>query len=111
MAIARTDDPAAVARRFADEISAIPEVKRAWYWSKLGHHVPELLSLDLFVLLARSDDQIEAAVTRATMHVNECSPEMMLAVISFTEEQVAEWGAEAELRDGSIEIPLRGVRT
>lgn len=110
MAIARKIDPAALARSFADEISAIPEVKRVWYWSKMGHHTPGVLSLDLFVLLERTEDRIEDAVTRAMLRLDQHFSPMMLAVITFTEDDAREFGVESELRDGSVEISLHGVR-
>jgi len=103
-------DPAALARQFADQVSAIPEVKRVWYWSKMGHHAPGVLSLDLFVLLSTSDARVEQSVTDAMSRLHESWPNMMLAVMTFTEEQTAEFGVDDELRDGSVEIPLSGVR-
>jgi hypothetical protein len=113
VAIANQADAAALARSFADDLRDLPEAKRIWYWSKMGHHVPSVLSLDLFVLLSRSDDQIEAAVTEAMMRVHKRFPEMMLAVISFTEEEVAyydgQYDVEDFLRDDSIEMPLRSA--
>jgi hypothetical protein len=110
MAIARKIDPNALARAFADEIRTIPEVERVWYWSKLGHHTPGVLSLDLFVLLERTDDRIEEAVSRAMHRLDRQLTPMMLAVMTFTEDDVREFGVESELRDGSIELSLHGLR-
>ena len=110
MAIARKIDPSALARSFADQISAIPEVERVWYWSRMGHHAPGVLSLDLFVLLERTDDRIEDAVSRAMHRLDQQLTPMMLAVMTFTDDDVRELGVESELRDGSIELSLHGVR-
>ena len=109
MAIARKIDPAALARSFADEISAVPEVKRVWYWFGPGLQNPDQMYLDFYVLL---DPDTNAAHTRIANALT-CLQEQHFDDIGMSMETFLPWhvetrGLENILLDGSIEVPLRG---
>jgi hypothetical protein len=108
MAIARKIDPAALARSFADEISAVPEVKRLWYWAGPHQHDPAQVDLDFYVLLDRSNDAADAAVADAAVRLAQKHPEVGFGLDTFLPYHMTTVGEEKMLPEGAIELVVRG---
>lgn len=110
MAIARKIDPAALARSFADEISAAPEVKRAWYDVRPHSFDPDRLSLSFYVLLDSDSDAAFAVVADALTRLQDhYFDETSISAEIFLPCHVEEIGLDQLLLEGSSEIPFRGA--
>ena len=110
MAIARKIDPAAMARAFADEVSAIPEVKRLWYHADENPYIPDTISLSFYVLQDPDTDASFAAIADALTYVQERHfEEAVMSAEIIQPWQIESRGLDYLLVEGSVEIPLRRV--
>jgi hypothetical protein len=108
MAIAKQVDPAALARSFAGEIRAIPEVRLLRYWAGPDRVDPGKLLLDLSILRNPATDAADAAVADPLVRLAEHHPKVGVGLESFLPSHVETLGLDELLLRGSIEIPLRG---
>jgi hypothetical protein len=85
MAIARKIDPAALARSFADEISAVPEVKRLWYRFRSSQIDPDRMSLGFNIQLECESKAADAAIVAALTRLQtEYFEEANVTALQFT---------------------------
>ena len=85
MAIARKIDPAVLARCFADEISAIPEVKRLWYRYRPSTIDPDRMSLGFNIQLERESKTADTAIVDALTRLQtEYFEELNVGTLQFT---------------------------
>lgn len=108
MAIARKIDPAALARSFADEIRAVPEVKRLWYRYRRNSFAPERMSLDFSIQLDRESKAADTAIADALTRLQtEYFDELSVGSLEFTQSENAVLTLDDRLSPDFTEIPLR----
>ncbi len=108
MAIARKIDPAALARSFADEIRAVPEVKRLWYRYRPNSFNPERMSLDFNIQFDRESKAADTAIGDALTRLQaEYFDEISVGSLEFMQSEDGALTLNDRLSPDFTEIPLR----
>jgi hypothetical protein len=109
MAIARKIDPAALARRFADEISAVPEVRRLWYRYRPNWIDPHRTTLHLTIQLERESKTADTAIADALTRLqSEYFDDLDAGSLQFTLSENDVLTLDDLVSPDFIELPLRG---
>ena len=108
MAIARKIDPAALARSFADEIRAIPEVKRLWYRYRPSQTDPDRMSLGFNVQLESESKAADTAIVDALTRLQtEYFEELNVGALQFTLVENDVVTLDDMVSPDLVEVPLR----
>jgi hypothetical protein len=109
MAIARKIDPAALARAFADEISAYPQIKRIWYRYMPGIADPDRMILSFNILLDGESKAADMAIVDALTRLQtECFEELNVGSFEFSIAENDPLTLADLVSPDAIELPLRG---
>jgi hypothetical protein len=109
-AIARKVDPAALARSFADEISAVLEVKRLWYCARPHLIEPDRLSVDFYLLHDPNTDASFTAIANALTHLQEqYFDDVSVGLEIFLPWHADNLGLVRLIPEAAIEIPRNGA--
>jgi hypothetical protein len=110
MAIARKIDPAALARAFTDEISAVPEVKRVWYQYLPGIADLDRMHLSFDILFSEESTASEKAIVDAVTRLqSQYFDDLYVGTFEFTLAEDDRLALDDLVSPDAIEIPLRGA--
>jgi hypothetical protein len=110
MAIARKIDPAALARAFANEVSAVPEVKRVWYMYRPSTIDPDRMSLGFDILVDGESKAADMAIVDALTRLQtKYFDELSVGTFEFSLTDDDDLTLDDLVSPDAIEIPLRGA--
>ena len=109
MAIARKIDPAALVRAFADEIGAVPEVKRVWYRFRPNTIDPDRQILSFNIQLETESKAADTAIVDALTRLQtEHFEELNVGSFEFSIAENDPLTLADLVSPDAIELPLRG---
>jgi hypothetical protein len=108
MAIARKIDPAALARAFADEVSAVPEVKRLWYRYRPSQIDPDRMSLGFNIQLESESTAADTAIVDALTRLQtKYFEELNVGALQFTLAENDVVTLDDMVSPDLVEVPVR----
>jgi hypothetical protein len=108
MAIARKIDPASLARSFADEIRAFPEIKRLWYRFRPSQIDPDRMNLGFNIQLECESKAADTAIVDALTRLqSEYFEELNVGSLQFTLVENDVLTLEDMVSPDLVEVPLR----